>query len=83
MTGNDEKGILPVPADLIVGKELTIVGSMGMQARCYPEMLRMVESGKLKPSSLVSQEVQLEGVHGVLEEMSSFNTLGYSVLTMS
>jgi D-arabinose 1-dehydrogenase-like Zn-dependent alcohol dehydrogenase len=82
MTGNDEKGILSIPADLIVGKELTIVGSMGMQARCYPEMLRMVESGKLSPASLVSQEVSLEGVHGVLEEMSNFNTLGYAVLTM-
>lgn len=82
MTGEDERGILPIPADLIVGKELTIVGSNGMQARCYPEMLRMVESGKLNPASLVSQEVSLEGVHGVLEEMSEFNTLGYAVLTM-
>jgi D-arabinose 1-dehydrogenase-like Zn-dependent alcohol dehydrogenase len=82
MTGDDEKGILPVPADLIVGKELTIVGSMGMQARCYPEMLRMVESGKLNPSSLVSQEVSMEGLNSVLEDMSEFNTLGYAVLTM-
>jgi propanol-preferring alcohol dehydrogenase len=82
MTGNDEKGIPPVPADLIVGKELTIVGSMGMQARCYPEMLRMVESGKLTPSSLVSQEVSLEEASGVLEAMSGFNTHGYSVIKM-
>ncbi len=82
LTGNDERGILPVPADLMVAKELTIVGSNGMQARCYPEMLRMVESGKLTPSALVSQEVPLEGVNGVLEEMSEFNTLGYAVLTM-
>ena len=55
---------------------------MGMQARCYPEMLRMVESGKINPSSLVSREVSLEEVSGVLEEMSDFNTLGYTVLTM-
>ena len=82
MSGAEEKGILPLPADLIVGKELTIVGSMGMQARCYPEMLRMVESGKINPSSLVSREVSLEEVSGVLEEMSDFNTLGYTVLTM-
>jgi len=82
MTGSEERGILPVPADLIVGKELTIVGSMGMQARCYPEMLRMVESGKLMPSSLVSQEVSLEEASGVLEAMSDFNTLGYAVIKM-
>jgi propanol-preferring alcohol dehydrogenase len=45
-------------------------------------MLRMVESGKISPSSLVTQEVGLEGVNGVFEEMTRFNTLGYSVLTM-
>ena len=82
MSGIDEKGILPLPADLIVGKELTIVGSMGMQARCYPEMLRMVESGTLSPSSLVSQEVSLEETSDVLEAMSGFSTLGYSVIRM-
>ena len=82
MTGAEERGILPVPVDLMVGKELTIVGSMGMQARCYPEMLRMVESGKISPSALVTQEVSLEGLNGVLEEMTNFNTLGYSVIKM-
>ena len=82
MTGAEERGILPVPVDLMVGKELTIVGSMGMQARCYPEMLRMVESGKISPSALVTQEVGLEGVNGVFEEMTNFNTLGYSVIRM-
>lgn len=82
MTGDDEKGILPVPVDLMVGKELTIVGSMGMQARCYPEMLRMVESGKINPKSLVTEEVPLEEVNRVFEEMTQFNTLGYSVIKM-
>ncbi|NNE34947.1 MAG: alcohol dehydrogenase catalytic domain-containing protein [Rhodothermales bacterium] len=80
MSGADEKGILPIPADMIVGREITIVGSMGMQARCYPEMLRMVESGKINPSSLVTAEVPLEGINGVFEEMTNFNTLGYSVI---
>jgi D-arabinose 1-dehydrogenase-like Zn-dependent alcohol dehydrogenase len=82
MSGIDEKGILPIPADMIVGKEITIVGSMGMQARCYPEMLRMVESGKLSPSSLVTEEVPLEGVNAVFEAMTEFNTMGYSVIKM-
>jgi D-arabinose 1-dehydrogenase-like Zn-dependent alcohol dehydrogenase len=82
MTGRQEEGILPIPADMIVGREITIVGSMGMQARCYPDMLRMVESGKLSPASLVVEEVGLDGVNGVFEAMTEFNTLGYSVLTM-
>jgi D-arabinose 1-dehydrogenase-like Zn-dependent alcohol dehydrogenase len=82
MSGKDEQGILPVPADMIVGRELTIVGSSGMQARCYPEMLRMVESGKLSPSSLVTETIPLEQVSEVLQDMSDYNTLGYSVLTI-
>jgi D-arabinose 1-dehydrogenase-like Zn-dependent alcohol dehydrogenase len=82
MSGNDEKGVLPILADMIVGRELTIVGSMGMQARCYPEMLRMVESGKINPGSLVTAEVSMEELNSVLEDMSNFNTLGFSVLTM-
>ena len=82
MTGRQEEGILPIPADMIVGREITIVGSMGMQARCYPDMLRMVESGKLSPASLVVEEVGLDGVNGVFEAMTEFKTLGYSVLTM-
>jgi D-arabinose 1-dehydrogenase-like Zn-dependent alcohol dehydrogenase len=81
MTGADDRGILPVPADMIVGMELTIVGSYGMQARCYPEMLRMVESGKINPSALVTQEVSLEQTGDVLEAMTGFSTLGYSVIT--
>ncbi|MFT7553124.1 MAG: alcohol dehydrogenase [Rhodothermales bacterium] len=80
MTGDKERGILPIPADLIVGKELTIIGSMGMPARAYPEMLRMVETGVIKPSALVTQEVTLEQTGDVLEAMTTFDTLGYSVI---
>ena len=80
MTGREEEGILPIPADMIVGMELEIVGSMGMQARCYPEMLRMVASGAINPGSLVKEEVSLEDTSGVLERMTDFDTLGYSVI---
>jgi D-arabinose 1-dehydrogenase-like Zn-dependent alcohol dehydrogenase len=83
MTGKDEKGIRLILADVLVARDLTVVGSMGMQARCYPEMLRMVESGKINPGSLVTAAVSLEGLNGILEEMSNFNTLGFSVLTMN
>ena len=71
---------MPLPVDMMVFKELSVVGSSGMQARCYPEMLRMVESGKISPSSLVTQKVSMEGINGVLEEMTKYNTLGYSVI---
>lgn len=80
MSGEDERGVLPIPADMLGWMELTIVGSNGMQARCYPDMLRMVESGKITPSALVTEEVSLDDVGRVLEDMSNYNTLGYSVI---
>lgn len=80
MSGREEAGMLPLPVDMIVFREIEIVGSSGMQARCYPEMLRMVQSGRIRPSELVTEEVSLEGVNGVLDEMSRYNTLGYSVI---
>lgn len=80
MSGQEESGILPLPADMLTGRELEIRGSMGMQARCYPEMLRMIESGRIKPQSLVSEEVPMEEISRVLEDMSTYNTIGYSVM---
>lgn len=80
MTGEDERGVLPIPADMIVGMELSIVGSYGMQARCYPEMLTMMAAGVINPGSLVSEQVSMDEVSGVMERMTEYNTLGYSVL---
>lgn len=80
MSGQEESGILPLPADLVTGHELEIRGSMGMQARCYPQMLRMIEAGKIHPQKLVSEEVPLEETSRVLEAMSTYDTLGYSVI---
>ena len=80
MSGQEESGVLPLPADMLTGRELEIRGSMGMQARCYPEMLRMIEAGRIKPQSLVSEEVPMEDISRVLEDMSTYNTIGYSVI---
>ena len=80
MTGAEERGILPIPADMMVGMEIEIVGSYGMQARCYPEMLNMISAGVISPSTLVVEQVPMEGASGVLERMSDFDTIGYSVI---
>lgn len=80
LTGAEERGILPVPVDMMVGMELSLVGSFGMQARCYPEMLTMIEAGVINPAKLVTEEVSMDDVSSVLERMTDFNTLGYSVL---
>jgi D-arabinose 1-dehydrogenase-like Zn-dependent alcohol dehydrogenase len=82
VSGQEDKGQLPLLADVMLLKELRIFGSFGMPARAYPEMLRMVESRKLTPGKLVNKRISLEEVAGELESMTDFNTVGMSVLSL-
>ena len=49
-----------VPANLIIAKELEILGSHGMQAHRYSEMLGLIERGELRPDRLVGRKLSLE-----------------------
>jgi alcohol dehydrogenase len=80
LTSAAEKGEVPIPIDLVVLKEVTIVGSYGMQPARYDSMLRMVESGKLTPKKLVSKTIPLEETGKVLESMEGFGTVGVTVI---
>jgi propanol-preferring alcohol dehydrogenase len=70
-----------VPVDVIVFRELSIVGSFGMQAARYPEMLDLVESKKVNPQLLLGETVALEQAGDVLAAMSSYETLAMRVIT--
>jgi len=52
-------GLTPEPMARVVAYELDILGSHGMAAADYPEMLGMVESGILCPDLLVERTVGL------------------------
>lgn len=80
LTTQEEQGMIPFPVDMIVQKELSIIGSLGMQASRYPAMLQMVESNILKPGKLVTQTVSVEEAGNVLMSMGEFKTGGVSVL---
>jgi D-arabinose 1-dehydrogenase-like Zn-dependent alcohol dehydrogenase len=80
MTGAAERGEIKVPIDVIVGGELRFLGSMGMAAPRYDTMLKMVETGKLRPAELVTRTIPLEEAGPVLATMSKFGTLGVVVV---
>jgi D-arabinose 1-dehydrogenase-like Zn-dependent alcohol dehydrogenase len=80
LTSAAEKGEVALPIDLIVLKELSIIGSLGMQAPRFPAMLRMVEAGKLKPGKLVHRTIPLEEAGGVLASMDKYGTVGVTVI---
>ena len=62
-------GLPPIPMDRVIGTELEIVGSHGMAAHAYPQMLAAVEAGALRPDRLVTRRVRLDGIALVLAEM--------------
>jgi D-arabinose 1-dehydrogenase-like Zn-dependent alcohol dehydrogenase len=80
LTTQKEKGEVSFPVDIIVSKELSVVGTIGMQPQRYPTMLRMVESEKLTPGKLVSRTVPIEQASDVLASMSQYGTLGAIII---
>ena len=69
-----------IPMDRVIADELEILGSHGMQAYRYPEMLAMIAAGKLQPAKLIAQTVDLEEGVRTLQTMDRFNTLGVTVI---
>jgi alcohol dehydrogenase len=78
LVGDDADPSLPMGR--VIGWELEIYGSHGLQAHAYPEMLRLIEHGVLDPSRLVTRRVALDDVPGVLVDMTTFGTTGIQVM---
>ena len=78
MAGED---YLPeVPMHLVVAHELEIIGSHGMQAHAYPEMMEMIKEGTLQPEKLIGELVSLQKAVDILPKMDSFEGLGVKVI---
>lgn len=70
----------PVPMELVIARELEIVGSHGMQAHEYDRMLQMIADGKLHPQKLLGQTIDLERAAGALGNPASIQTAGITVI---
>lgn len=69
-----------VPWGALIGHELEVVGSHGMQAHEYDEMLRAVDVGFVDPGSLVKRTVGLEEGVDILMGMDTYDLLGVAVI---
>jgi alcohol dehydrogenase len=69
-----------IPMGLVMSHELEIIGSHGMQAHKYPEMLEMIRSGKLNPAKLIGNKVSLEESIEELMNMNNFSGTGVTVI---
>jgi len=80
LTTQEEEGMVALPTDAMVMQEIEFIGSLGMSPTNYDEIFRMVSTGKLDPSSVISETVTLEDVNEKLAAMSDFETVGIPVI---
>ena len=69
-----------IPMDKVIANELEILGSHGMQAFKYAEMLEMIRQGKLQPQKLIGKTISLEESLLELTDMNNFRGVGISVI---
>ena len=78
MVGSDRSPT--VPMDRIIADELEILGSHGMQAHRYAELLAMIRAGELRPELLIGNTIRLEDALVELPGMNDFTGTGVTVI---
>ncbi|MDH6243541.1 zinc-binding dehydrogenase [Mycobacterium sp. OTB74] len=80
-------GLLPnvdghpqVPMDRVIAWELDVLGSHGMASVDYPEMLRMVAAGGLRPQTLVERVVGLAEGARLLPDFGTASPVGVTLI---
>lgn len=69
-----------IPMDRVIGWELELYGSHGMQAYRYPDMLEMIQAGKLHPEKLIGKRIRLDESPAAFAEMHDFKGTGITVV---
>jgi alcohol dehydrogenase len=69
-----------VPMDQVIANELEIIGSHGIQAYKYSDLLEMIKSGKLNPEKLIGKKISLDESAEELSNMNNFSGTGVTVI---
>jgi len=69
-----------LPMGKVLSDELEIIGSHGMQAHRYPELLTMIQQGKLNPEKLIGEKISLQESLKRLTKMDEFVGTGVTVI---
>jgi D-arabinose 1-dehydrogenase-like Zn-dependent alcohol dehydrogenase len=78
LVGDDARTALPM--DLVVARELAVLGSHGMPAVDYPALLDLVASGTLDPERLVARRIGLDEAGAALAAMDGRTPPGITVV---
>lgn len=75
-----ETGLSSIPMDRVIAWELDVLGSHGMSAVDYPEMLALIERGLLRPQELITRVVGLQEAALLLEQFENASPLGMTMI---
>lgn len=70
-----------LPMATVVAKELEVLGTKGMSARQYPELMDLIASADMDLGLLVSRTMALEDLPGAFETMEGFGGSGVAVVS--
>lgn len=80
-------GLLPpvsgsprVPLHLLVAGELELLGSHGMAAHAYPELLSLVAAGRLRPERMITRRIGLDQAGEALAQMGTATGSGVTLI---
>ena len=73
-------GKTPISMARAIAYELDLLGSHGMAAVDYPEMLKLITQGKLKPQDLITKTVPLESGPELLKNLDQQPATGVVIL---
>jgi alcohol dehydrogenase len=78
LVGDDASPRLPM--ELVISRELVILGSHGLAAADYGPLLAMAESGALDPRRLVRRRITLAEAPAALAAMNDFQRAGVTLI---
>ena len=78
LTGEHARTALPM--DLVVARELAVLGSHGMPAVDYPALLELLVAGTLAPERLVTRRIGLHEAGAALAAMSGPTSAGITLV---
>ena len=70
----------PIPMGTVIANELEIIGSHGMQAHQYPEMLDLIFAKNIPLEKMIGQRMDLASGAKALMEMNQFKNKGVMVI---
>ena len=75
-----EDGLTPMAMARVIGWELELIGSHGMAAVDYPQMLQMIADKKLNPTHFIKRTISLDEAPEALKNMNNSIQDGITII---